>query len=200
MSGKVAYDSTEKGRLLRIDSVDTFRRWHFPVYPASRRNSIEAGAGFTLFELLVVLVLLSILTAITIPAFGRGMALGKLQTSSREVAAAVRLARARALLEQQPFILSFDMENNLIGLSSQDLKYQKSYRLAEGVLLKKVSSPDDPEKQNRSEQFFFFTPNGMSQRLEIVLSNERGREMKITQDALTGSPRIESGSDEGVSR
>ncbi len=162
-------------------------------------NPVWTSAGFTLFELLVVLVLLSILTAITVPSFGRGMALGKLQTSGREVAAAIRLARARALQEQQPFILGFDLENNQIQLSSQDLKYQKTYRLPEGIVLKRVSSTGVPEKQDRSEQFSFFAPNGMSQRIEVVLSNGRGREVRITQNALTGSPRIENVTDEGVS-
>jgi general secretion pathway protein H len=170
----------------------------FPSFPYLR--SPNSRNGFTLFELLVVLVLLSILTAIAFPAFGRGVALGKLQTSAREVAAAIRVARARALQEQQPFILGFDLEKNQIHLSSQDLKYQKTYVLPEGISLKKVSSPGVPEKQDRTELFFFFVPNGMSQHFEVVVSNDRGRQVKVVQNALTGSPRIEEISNDGIAR
>lgn len=188
-----------EGVLLR-DNFGNSRtpQFSFPSFPFHR--SPNPRDGFTLFELLMVLVILSAATAIAFPALGRGMASGKLQTSAREVAAAIRVARSRALQEQQPFILGFDLEKNQIHLSSQDLKYQKTYVLPEGISLKKVSSPGVMEKQDLTEQFFFFVPNGMSQRFEVVVSNDRGRQVKVVQNAMTGSPRIEENQNDGTAR
>jgi len=109
------------------------------VLPKSAiRNPQSAipSAGFTLLELLVVLVLISALSAVAFPSIGRGMATLKLKTSSREIAATLRLARSSAVKERNVYRGGFNRGKNEIELASDDLRFQQSFSLLEGGSIK----------------------------------------------------------------
>ena len=154
-------------------------------------QSAIGSPGFTLIELLVVLVLIAVLSAVMIPSIGRGLSTMKLKTSSREIAAALRLARSKAIREQQVYFIGFDLEKNQVELTSETLKYQKSFSLPEGVSIKEVSFLNGEQGKNHSSSIFFFSPNGMADAFEVTLRNERGRESKVIQDSVQHAPRIE---------
>ncbi len=159
---------------------------------AIRNPQSAAGSrGFTLIELLVVLVLIAMISAVMIPSLGRGLSTVKLKTSSREIAAALRLARSKAVREQQVYFIGFDLEKNQVELTSETLKYQRSFSLPEGVSIKEVSFLNAEQGKNRSSSYFFFSPNGMADAFEVTLRNERGRESKVIQDSVRPEPRIE---------
>jgi general secretion pathway protein H len=147
--------------------------------------------------MLLVMVLLGILTAVAYPSIGRGMATLRLRTASREVAAAVRVARAKALKEQQPYYLEFDPEKNEVRLSSEDLKYQRSFSLPEGVGIRQVVLLREKGKSSPKNPIYFFAPNGLGESFEVRLANDRGREIRVIQDSLSGSPKLEESSSEG---
>ena len=154
-------------------------------------QSAIPSAGFTLLELLVVLVLISALSAVAFPSIGRGMATLKLKTSSREIAATLRLARSSAVKEQKVYWVGFNRDKNEIELASDDLRFQKSFSLPEGVSIKKVSLIGDSGNRTQENLSYFFSPNGMAEGFEVLIENSRGREIKVIQDSLVRSPRIE---------
>jgi len=147
--------------------------------------------GFTLVELLVVLVLIGLLTALVFPSMGRGLAMLRLKTSSREIVATLRLARSKATTEQQIYWVGFDSEKNEIQLSSDDRQYRKSFELPKGIAISRVSQPGRDESKDRGEAWFFFAPNGMAQAFEVLIENNRGRGVRILQSPLLRSPRLE---------
>jgi general secretion pathway protein H len=156
------------------------------------RQPVILAAGFTLVELLVVLVLISILMSITSPSIGRTLSAVKLRTASREIAATIRFARWKAIREQQLYWIQIDTEKNEIELASQDLKYHKLISMPDGISIIKASLLKDqgtPDPQKSST--YFFMPNGLSDSFQVVISTERGLQLKVFQDVLTGSPRIE---------
>ena len=67
--------------------------------------------GFTLVELLLVLVVISIMTAVTVPQFIRSMRGNRLRTAVRTVAMAGRYSRSMAVMRQRNMLLEFDIEN-----------------------------------------------------------------------------------------
>lgn len=148
------------------------------------------AVGFTLIEVLVVLVLLAALTAVTAPSIGRGFGAIELQTTARQVAATLRLARMKAVREQQVFWVGFDLEKNEIDLTREDLGFRRTFELPESVTIQKVTRRGD-EPINEVRVTCLFVPNGLSESFEVWLRNKRGRELKVVQDSFLKSPRIE---------
>lgn len=157
-------------------------------------TSNREQAGFTLLEVLVVLVLVSVITAVAAPAVGKGVQTLRLQKAARHVAAALRLARVRAIRQQEVYFVSFDREQGRVTIASGDLHDQRSFDLPRDVRLEQaVLLNDTPQAAHPSPDpmTFFFSPNGASPALEVRLANARGRSLRVVQDAFRRSPRIE---------
>ena len=157
----------------------------------ARQKSFENQAAFSLLELLVVLMLLALMTAVVIPSLGRVLSTAKLRTSSREIAASIRLARSKAVSEQQVYLLGFDLERNEVKLSSLNSTYRKSFELPDGVHLVRVSLLETRVEHEDKDPFFYFMPNGNSQSFQVSLRNEQGRALKVTHNNLKGAPTID---------
>ncbi len=76
--------------------------------------------GFTLVEVLLVLVLLAILAAAVAPSVSTALAGGRLRTAARELAAAERFARSMSLLIQSPIDLQLDLEEGRFAVIAQE--------------------------------------------------------------------------------
>lgn len=139
----------------------------------------------------MVLVLIATISAVAAPSFGRGIAMIELQTTARQIAATLRLARSKAVREQQVYFVGFDLEKGEVDLTSEDLKYQKTFELPEKVKIKEISRLKAGDLREDGFYSFFFSPNGLSESFEVLLANQRGRELKVIQDSLSRSPRIE---------
>src|SRR5262249_35722740 len=124
----------------------------------SAPDPLSSQAGFSLLELVAVLMLLALATAIVVPSLGRGLATVQLKTSSREIAAAIRLARSKAVREQQVFLLGFDSEKNEVELASLNPGFRRSFELPRGIHLMNVSLLDKPAEGEDKNPFFYFMP------------------------------------------
>jgi general secretion pathway protein H len=67
--------------------------------------------GFTLLELIVVLAIAALLVAVVVPLGSHRRDHDALQAGAREIAAALRLARSRAILSNRPTSFLVDVEN-----------------------------------------------------------------------------------------
>ncbi len=151
-------------------------------------------AGFTLLEVLVVLVLVSVITAVVAPALGTGTQTLRLQSAARHVAATLRLARASAIRQQEVYLVSFDRERGQVTMASGDLDNQRSFDLPRDVRLERAVLLNDTARAalpSPDPVTFFFSPNGAAQSLEVRLVNARGRSLRVVQESFRRSPRIE---------
>ena len=81
-------------------------------------------AGFTLLELLVVLVIASLAIGLVTPALQRMIPAAELRSESRELLAQVRYARSRAILSQQAVQVSFDEQEHGLRFSPDELLHR----------------------------------------------------------------------------
>ena len=162
------------------------------TYPSNQSVLLHAVhlKGFTLIEVLVVLVLLAALTAVAAPSIARGFGAIELQTTARQVAATLRLARTRAVREQQVFLVGFDLEKNRIELMREDLSFRRTFELPESIAIHRVTRKGEAPLDD-VRFTCLFVPNGLSESFEVWLRNKRGKELKVVQDSIRKSPRIE---------
>jgi len=157
----------------------------------ARRRGFRSQTGFSLLELLVVLMLLALVTAVVAPSLGRSLATAKLKTSSREIAATIRLARSKAVREQQVYLLGFDLEKGEMELSGLNSSYRKSFRLPDGIHLVKASLLETNVEDEAKNPSFYFMPNGNGQSFQVSLRNPQGRVMRVINNNLKGAPVVD---------
>jgi prepilin-type N-terminal cleavage/methylation domain-containing protein len=76
----------------------------------------RAKAGYSLPELLLVLVIVGVVTAISIPAFGQLMPYFRLRAAATQMDAAIRVARQKAITTRRAHRISLDVTNNRYAL------------------------------------------------------------------------------------
>jgi general secretion pathway protein H len=137
-------------------------------------------AGFTLFELLVVLGIVAVVLATMIVA--RPNASGtRVNAAARAVLATLRLARAQAIERNTEIVVSIDPETRTVRAP------QGNWQLPPGV---RVALTYAQSERMGAAGGLRFYPDGQSSGGEISLGLE-GRTARLSVSWLTGEARIE---------
>jgi type II secretion system protein H len=81
-------------------------------------QSMTTRSGFSLLELLIVLAMAAIVTAMAAPSLARSMAATKLQRAANVIAADLQLAHSTAARARQPVQVSVDASGKLMRVRS----------------------------------------------------------------------------------
>ena len=165
----------------------------------------SAKTGFSLIELLVVLVIISIFSALLGPRVGGTLVNMGLLTATKKVAASLRYARSRAITESMPYVAMLDLSENRLTIGPEEKAGEgdakpdpeeikpdkKRYVLPSGVRFKDAVKFDGSASDSR---FFavVFMPSGCSSGGTLYLENRRKRECRIHIDFVTGTVRVET--------
>jgi len=144
--------------------------------------------GVTLVELSVVLVIIAIAAALTIPGIGRLLPGYRLRGATRDIVSTMRTAQAKAVTGNIEYRVSFDLAKGKYVLQYQttaglvnDGDWQD---LPKGVQFKDVNF-------GGGVSYAVFNSNSTSSSGNVVLRNSRGAERKIVLLSNTGRVRIE---------
>ncbi len=168
-------------------------------------------SGFSLLELIVVLVIIGMVSAFVGPKLAGSMTNMNLKTASKKIAAALRYARSQAVSEGSDCVARFDFEANRVSVVSgkrvsegpedggdgvdEDVEgggsvdRLKAYEMPDGVRLKMGISGNTETNSGIFEIIFF--SDGGSTGGEIILVNERKRAYRVAVDFITGAVRVE---------
>src|SRR5882672_11278980 len=80
---------------------------------ANAQATPSLEAGFTLIEMLVVVTILALVTAIFVPLFSNNPDGLRLRTASNELTAALRVTRAAAILRNSEVTLAIDVDRRI---------------------------------------------------------------------------------------
>jgi general secretion pathway protein H len=147
------------------------------------RRTISREHGLTLLELLIVLVLMGLMAAITLPMLGSGVSTSELRASARQVAAGLRAARSAALAQRQEAFLLLDLAGKRFRVSDDP----HIHKLPDGVTLKLFTAQNDLIDANSGAIRFF--PDGGSNGGRITIAAGE-RKFEVDVDWLTGRVAI----------
>ena len=205
--------STEKGKLpTKLD----YNR--FTLHPVTCTLSPEKG--FTLIELILVLVIIGFLTSLVAPAI-TSLAGLKLKTATRKMAAGLRYARSQAVTTGSEYQVVFDIEKGEMIIESlkeeeKPYSYNNGYEDGEeeesngeeeeeddsAKRMKKRKTYTVPkevrlarvvidgEEITEDQAWIDFYPNGSCSGGEIFLMDEKEREYRIALEFITGVVKI----------
>jgi len=146
--------------------------------------------GVTLVELSVVLVIIAIAAALTIPSIGRWLPGYRLRGATRDIVSTMRTAQVKAVAG------NIDYRVNFVGERSYILQYRKTVGLddwvddgPEQVLPKGVQFKD--VNFGGGVSYAVFNSNSTSSSGNVTLRNTREAERKIVLLANTGRVRVE---------
>ena len=169
------------------------------AFPANPDSELKYS-GFTLLELMIVMILMGLMTALVVPVTGTTIARMELKTATKKTASALRYCRNRAAMERITCTACIDFSDNILSIikkkdSNKDPenkledKNVKKYRLPEGVIIKKIDYNGD-EIDHGKFSFIFF-PNGSCSGGTITLAGKKDRTFNIKVDSITGIVTIE---------
>ena len=143
----------------------------------------DDGAGFSLLELLIVLMLMAIIAAVTLPIFGPGVSTTDLKRAAREIAAGLRLARSQAIAQRAEAILELDVAARAFRVPPDP----RVHTMPEGIELKLFTAQRDLISDQVGAVRFF--PDGGSTGGRITLAAGE-RKFDVDIDWLTGRVSI----------
>ncbi len=148
--------------------------------------------AFTLLELLIVLLLVGLASALVVPRMVASLPGVQLKSAARAVAASLRYARSQAVFETVPYAAAVDGSRGLLVVepaeSREAPERRRVYELPEGIEAEVVDAAAGEEPGTARLLFF---PRGDSSGGRVVLRDPRRREYAITVDPITGTVEVE---------
>ncbi len=140
-------------------------------------------SGFTLVELLLVMVVIGIAVGITMPYFVHSIRGNRLRVAGRTMLTVTRYARSMAVLKQAGIDLTFDLDTGKIDLVSSNAALPKFTRNLEGVQLESVQvGENEPVTAGKCVVPFYKT--GFCRPFEAQLADQHGAGLTMKVDAL----------------
>ncbi|MBW1678786.1 MAG: prepilin-type N-terminal cleavage/methylation domain-containing protein [Deltaproteobacteria bacterium] len=171
-----------------------------------KRADLTSTPGFSLLELILVMALIGLLTALIAPSLSNSLANVRLKTAVKKTAAIIRYAHNQAISKKKPFWVVFDREENQVTVVDRPLEGQgkidnskeasdsfplsaKVYSYPEDVIIGKIKV--GREEISEPQGAFVFYPNGSCSGGELLLKGNDSRAYRIKLDFITGTPKIE---------
>jgi general secretion pathway protein H len=138
--------------------------------------------GFTLLEMLAVILLIGIAAAAVSVSVTQGLASARIRAASSELAGALRATRAQAIVRGQEQHFDVDTRaNSYDGAKRQDTRLPKGLRVS-------ITSAKEDQPNDHTGRIRFF-PDGSSTGGRITLQSGK-REWHVNVAWLTGEVRV----------
>ncbi|MBF0226090.1 MAG: GspH/FimT family protein [Desulfobacterales bacterium] len=156
---------------------------------------IYNNKGFTLIELIVVLIIIAVSSALVAPRFLSSFSNINLRTAVKKISASLRYARNIAISQKKNIKVVFDLENKKVFISSETTRIFSDIDEMQknDPEFRFYSLPDGVSIKNTNEINFFeviFFPKGSNTGGEIMLENEHGKTITIKINYILGTIKI----------
>lgn len=179
----------------------------------TRQRPPSNQRAFTLIELMLVLVLIAIMTAMIVPEMRGTHEEAVLRASARKMADVLNLAASKAISSNEPQQLRLERTTGryrVESVSTSDLTATNGQTVIEGQFDKRIrieirpgeretldESQEEPSSENPTEELapnpsdrIRFFANGAADAAEVVFRDSTGAELSLKINPTTGRVRI----------
>ncbi len=165
------------------------------VFRPTRTGCDESA--FTLFELLVVCALISVMLAVAVPTLKNSLLTDPLKTSSRQVIGLIKAVREKAVRDQQAYLITFDRTENRIwflkesavGLEDAEENITDVLHLPEPIRILDIWTRSDG-KQETDRPTLWVSKQGYIDETLIHLGNDEDEVLSMLFSPFLGNVRI----------
>lgn len=161
--------------------------------------SLRQERGFSLIELIVVIVIIGLTMAITMPRFRASLLSDHLKASTRRVAILITNLSKEAVREHKDYLLYFDLSENRYwtenpGLTEEGrlMAREQAFNLPDDVRFLDITKKGD-EIRTAGEVSIVITKKGYLQPATIHLGSDQGRVFTLYLKTFAGKAEILDG-------
>lgn len=153
----------------------------------ARNRRSEGDRGFTLLELIMVLLLAGMLAAIVVPSFSGTLESSRLRGGAAEIRATFSLARTLSASSGRERSVVFDLDRGEYGIAGE----RRRRSLPDGIWIRSIRVGDAQVDGDRLSHEpgvprVRFFPDGSAEEAEVVLTSTGGGRFRVVVDPLTG--------------
>jgi type II secretion system protein H len=149
----------------------------------------RGNRGFSLLELVIVLLIIGLAAGLSYPSLRRGTTALHLRATGRAVLNYLRYAREKSVTEQKEVTVTIDRSAQTVALSDTAGEEQKVLTLPDDVKIVEMRSIE--REITDGPLVTRFLPNGSAENAEIVLKADNGGEIHLIVDPITGGSRMQ---------
>ncbi len=148
--------------------------------------------GFTLIELMIVVMLIAVATAVAAPRLADQIAGARVRKAARDFCSLCRLARSRAASEVTEYVLVMDKERHVMFVRAKAEKQRHGASLMWRELPFGVRVYDASGGGGENSEFRFRPDGTVKDDAEVGFRDQTGRTIKVKLDAITGKAKVVS--------
>jgi prepilin-type N-terminal cleavage/methylation domain-containing protein len=161
---------------------------------SDRKSDPSGPVGFTLLELILVMVIISTVLAMAAPSLRGFFSSRKIHDAAANMLSLIRYARSQAVSEGLTYRLNFDTEAGVYWLTSNR---EGTFSVLGNEFGRKFLLPDDTaitleeeDDKKETEKYITFFPQGMTECATITLTDRAGEKIEILSPSPAEAYRI----------
>ncbi len=163
-------------------------------------HSSDRTRGFTLLELLIVCLLISISLTLAIPSLRSSLVTDELGSGSRKLISLIKSCRAKATSQHKAFRIHYDTAEGKVWYQpaeteeNETLVPHSSITLPPGVRIQEIKQATARNKQNFSKTGIWVSREGYMDKTAIRLADTKNRSLSLLISPFLPTIKVVEGS------
>jgi prepilin-type N-terminal cleavage/methylation domain-containing protein len=160
--------------------------------PISSVGKNRSTRGVTLIEMLVVVCIIALISAVVLPSVAAGIETVRLRTASDSISGFLNAAVNRAERRQQAMVVLISIRENRLVAYSSEAGFSRELLMPSGVTIEAVLPPSGDGFEDEEGRRLLLLPGAAIPAIGVRIVNQRGSRRVIRLDPMTGSPHSEA--------